>query len=97
MSTPPLETEADARALPAVAAVHAVGGHDSTWSHRRAEAEREVLRAPLREAGVIPGAYEGRFLDWLAGFEPVLCGAAANLMRHMYEAGLAAAEGGTDG
>lgn len=93
--TDPLETREDARALPAVAAVYATtAGHDPGWRRRWDEAAREILYAPLREAGVTPGAFEARTLDWLAGFEQESSGAVANLFRRMYEAGKAARDDG---
>lgn len=95
--TAPLETEADARSLPGVRAVQAVEGHGEQWRRDRRAAIRAITAQACGQAGVIPGAYEARFLDGMAEWEPERNGALANLLVRFYEAGMAAREEGGDG
>lgn len=96
-TTPPLDSEAEARALPSVRAVHATPGHGQDWRDRRGAAVRAITGDACDYARITPGTYEARFLDWLAEWEPEMGAAAANLIRRAFEAGLAAREDGTDG
>lgn len=93
MTTPPLETEADARNLPSVRAVYAIEGYGDQWRTSRRAATRAITAQACDEAGITPGAYEARFLDGMAEWEPERNGTLANLLTRFYEAGKAARDG----
>ena len=63
MIIPPLESEGQARALPAVRAASAAGDGQAGWN-------RVLLAGALAGAGVELGAYDIRVVDWLALWEP---------------------------
>lgn len=90
--TPPLDTAAQVHALPSLRAVYDIPGHGQDWQDRRRAAVRAITSDACEYARVVPGVFEARFLEWLSGFEPELCAAAANLMRRAFEAGQAARE-----
>lgn len=87
--TPPLDTEAQARSLPSVRAVRAIEGYGEQWKTDRRAAIRAITAQACEAAGVIPGAYEARFLDGMAEWEPERNGTLANLLMRFYEAGKA--------
>ena len=88
-SAPPLETEADARALPAVAAI--LKGNPASY----ADGSRAMMSGALAAAGVKIGAYEARILlMWLPQFEPAMVAAVAGVLRRAHLTGLAAAKTG---
>ena len=75
----PLETERQARELPAVRAVYAAfradPGVGKMTPHNLA-----MLEGACEAAGVGLGAYDRRILAWLAGFEPQACAVVAGLI-----------------
>jgi hypothetical protein len=66
---PPLETEQQARELPAVRAVYEAFGKDPGAGKMRPHNMRMLLDA-LAAAGVHVGAYDIRIAEWLARWEP---------------------------
>ena len=73
---PPLESGAEARALPAVKAAYAAA---RTSSRRGIPAERNhaILCEALTDAGVELGHHDHRAVLWLAGWEPEIVAAVA--------------------
>ena len=78
-AAPPIESQEQARALPAVRAVYAA--FDATPGEGRMIAgnKRMILDA-CRAAGISLGAYDGRIIDWLGGWEPEVCAVVAGLI-----------------
>ena len=90
--TGPLETEADARALPAVAAI--LNGAPAAFT----AGNMAMMSDALADAGVKIGAYDARvLLGWLPRWEPQMVAAVAGAIRRAHEAGLAVAGTGEDG
>jgi hypothetical protein len=89
--TGPLETEADARNLPAVRAVHETPGHGDTWKAERHRRNAAIIPAALAAAGVQAGAFDRQVIAWLANWEPEKPGVIAALIERAYESGRAAA------
>ena len=88
-TTTELETEADALALPEVAAILAAG-HAGF-----ADGNRQMMSDALEFAGVTLGAYEASILlGWLSAFPPQMVAAYAAVIRRAH---LEAREDGTDG
>lgn len=75
----PLETEAEAFALPAVRAVFAAFDADP-GAGKMAPHNLAMLTSACTAAGVEPGAYELRILSWLASWEPATCAVIAGLI-----------------
>lgn len=76
MTSPPLESEAQARTLPAVEAAYAAADRD----RRRGvlgEQNHRLLCAALSSAGVELGHYDHRKVMWVASWEPELAGTIA--------------------
>jgi hypothetical protein len=78
-TTAPLETEDQARELPAVRAVYAAFRAGPGVGHMAPHNER-MLVAACYAAGVELGAYDRRILAWLAGWEPQTCAVVAGLI-----------------
>ena len=77
--TGPLETERQARELPAVRAVYEAF-RASPGVGRMAPHNHRMLEDACSAAGVEPGAFDHRILLWLAGFEPTTCAVVAGLI-----------------
>ena len=75
----PYETEAQARAVPAVRAAYEAA-HNSPRRGVMTERNHEALCRAAAAAGVALGAYDHRILQWLAGFEPQTCAVVAGLI-----------------
>ena len=87
----PLETEADAIALPAVAAIYA-RARESSLPGAMSAGNLAMMSAALEAAGVTLGAYEARiFLGWMPQWEPHVVGVVAEVIRRAHLAGLTAA------
>lgn len=84
--TPPIETERQARQLPAVRAVYAAFDADPGPGKMTAPNLRMLLDA-VGAAGVRIGAYDVRILEWLAGYEPQTCAVLAGLITRAAAAG----------
>jgi hypothetical protein len=74
----PFETEREAReaaaaASPGLGALHLPEGNAS------------MLHDGLNAAGVQPGAYDRRIVEWLAGYEPSTCAVIAGLITRAAE------------
>jgi len=78
--TGPLETERQARELPAVRAVYAAFDA-SPGLGRMAPHNHRMLCEAAAAAGVELGAYDHRIMLWLAGWEPTTCIVLAGLIR----------------
>jgi hypothetical protein len=76
---PPLESEREARELPAVKAVYEAFGADPGVGKMTPHNLRMLLDA-CAAAGVKVGAYEVRILEWLANYEPTTCAVMAGLI-----------------
>ena len=89
-----LETEDDARRLPAVAAIY-TRAHESPGRGVMAEGNREMLTAAVEFAGLTLGAYEERILlEWFAGtWEPQTVAVVAGVIRRAHLTGMAARTG----
>ncbi len=72
----PFETEREARD----AALTLGGPPEHGWSILSAEQNLQMLAAACTAAGVEVGAYDGRILGWLAGFEGEACAVIAGLI-----------------
>ena len=96
MTIPPLESEAQALALPQVAATYAKARGD--YGHRGVLAEENLvmLLTALDDGGVALGAYDNRIAVWLSGWEPQVVAVIAGWIGRAHEAGLAG-EDGSDG
>lgn len=77
---PPLETERQARELPAVRAVWAAFDADPGPGKMAPHTERMLLAA-MEPSGVVLGAYDRRIIAWLAGWEPQTCAVIAGLIQ----------------
>ena len=77
--TGPLESERQARELPAVRAVYEAF-RASPGVGRMAPHNHRMLEEACSAAGVEPGAFDHRILLWLAGFEPTTCAVVAGLI-----------------
>ena len=89
--TTPLETEADALALPAVKAIYA-RARESSLPGAIPAGNLAVLRDALTAAGVTLGGFETRILlGWLPKWEPSTVAVVAGVIRRAYLSGLAAA------
>ena len=77
VSAGPFQSEAQARAVPAVRAAydatHARRGELARHNHR-------MLCKALTDAGVDVGEYDHRIIVWLAGWEPQTCAVFAGLI-----------------
>jgi hypothetical protein len=84
--TGPFETEAEARAVPAVRAAY-----DAARDRRGAmdAANLGMLLDAAEVAGITLGAYDRRIVGWLAGWEPQSCAVVAGLVTRAYMAGRA--------
>lgn len=80
----PFDTERQARA-----AAHAVVPPEPGWSILRAPQCRRLFEIACETAGIEPGAYGQRILDWLAGFEDSACSVVADLVVRAHLAGKA--------
>jgi len=93
---PPLETEDQARRLPAVAAVYEKA-RKSPGRGAMAEGCRDMLSAALEAAGVTLGAYEERILlEWLPQWEPTTVAVVAEVIRRAHLSALALREDGDE-
>jgi hypothetical protein len=91
--TAPIETEADALALPAVRAAFEAARADSGHRGVLAEHGRAMIAAAFE--GVPLGAWQERLLlEWLPGFEVHACAAIAAAVTAAREAGPMAAHDG---
>jgi len=75
----PLETERQARELPAVRAVWAAWDRDPGVG-KMTPHNLAMLEGACEAAGLELGAYDRRILAWLAGFEPQTCAVVAGLI-----------------
>ena len=75
----PLETERQARELPAVRAVYAAFGADP-GPGKMTPHNLAMLEGACEAAGLELGAYDRRILAWLAGWEPQTCAVVAGLI-----------------
>ena len=89
--TPPLETEAQARALPAVRAVYEAFDADP-GAGKMTPHNRRMLGRACEAAGLVMGRYDDRVIEWLSGWEPQVCAVVAGLITRAHLAGLAARE-----
>ena len=90
----PIETEADALALPGVRAAFEAS-RESTRRGVLAEHGRAMIASAFQ--GVPLGAYQERlFLDWLPSFEVQACAAIAEAVKLARETGPAAREDDAD-
>ena len=95
MTLPPLTSEDEALALPAVAAIYERARASSLPGAMAAENLAMILAA-LHDGGVVLGAYDARIADWLCGWEPQVVAVVAGWIGRAHEAGLAG-EDGSDG
>lgn len=70
------ETEAQARAVPAVRAVYAEPPGQGRW----APLNHRMICEALSAAGVHVGSYDHRIIWWLAGWEPQVCAVIAGFI-----------------
>jgi hypothetical protein len=82
----PLETEQQARELPAVQAIFAAFDRNPGAGKMAPHTYRMLMSACV-SAGVELGDYDRRILLWLAGFEPQACAVIAGLIGRAHEAG----------
>jgi hypothetical protein len=75
----PLETEAQARQLPAVRAVRDAFSADP-GTGKMAPHNFAMLTSACEAAGVDLGAYDRTILGWLAGWEPHTCAVIAGII-----------------
>jgi hypothetical protein len=87
----PLETEQQARELPAVQAVFAAFDADPGVGKMLPHNEAMILGACER-AGVELGAYDRRIVAWLGNWEPQTCAVITGLIERAHAAGLAGAQ-----
>jgi hypothetical protein len=85
-AAPALETEQQARELPAVRAVWAAFDADPGPGKLYPHNEAMLLQA-CAAAGVTLGAFDRRILGWLAGWEPTTCAVIAGLITRAAAAG----------
>lgn len=78
-SAPPLETEKQARALPAVRAVYEAFAADPGIGKMAPHNEAMLIRA-CEAAGVKLGCYDRRIVHWLSGWEPDVCAVVADII-----------------
>ena len=78
-SAPPLETEKQARALPAVRAVYEAFAADPGIGKMAPHNEAMLIRA-CEAAGVTLGSYDRRIVHWLSGWEPDVCAVVADII-----------------
>ena len=84
---PPLETEAEALALPAVRAIHEAYREGRSTL---AEGNAAEIRRVLTGAGVELGAYDEHLVEWFAGWEVhVIAGVLCRWITGAHEAGKA--------
>lgn len=83
---PPLETERQARELPAVRAIYAAFEADPGQG-KMAPLNLAMLADACVDAGIGDdlGAYDVRILEWLAGWEPATCAVVAGLITRAAE------------
>jgi hypothetical protein len=95
MTIPPLDSEADAMALPQVRAIYEANREGRA---SLAEGNAAMLSEAMASAGVRFGAYDSRILMWLANWEVHVVAVIAGWIERAHEAGKAGAarEGGTD-
>jgi hypothetical protein len=91
-TAPPLETERQARELPAVRAVydamHAHTGRIDAAHRERIEAMCSgMITDACKAAGVEMGAYDQRIVSWLGNWEPQTCAVIAGLITRARAAG----------
>lgn len=89
---PPLATERQATALPAVRAVydamHAHTGHvDAAYRERIDGMCSAMITGACEAAGVELGAYDRRIIGWLGNWEPQICAVIAGLITRAHAAG----------
>lgn len=78
-AAPPLETEQQARELPAVRAVYEAFSRNRGVG-RMVPHNREILASACEQAGVQVGAFDSMILGWLAGWNPSTCAVVAGLI-----------------
>jgi hypothetical protein len=76
---PPLETEKQARTLPAVRAVYEAFAADPGVG-KMAPHNEAMLTGACEAAGVTLGAYDRRIVHWLSGWEPDVCAVVADII-----------------
>lgn len=80
---PPLESEAEARALPAVRAIY-----EANREGRAALAEGNAAALRVALTGIDLGAWEDHLVGWFAGWEPhVIAGAMCRWLEEAREEG----------
>jgi hypothetical protein len=82
----PLETEAQARELPAVRAVYDAFGA-GTGAGKMAVHNRRLLGRALEAAGVDMGRYDDRIAEWLSQWEPQTVAVIAGWVTRAHAAG----------
>src|SRR5216683_344262 len=75
----PLETQQEAFALPEVRAIYDEMNASTTRGVMAARGH-QMLTGACERAGVRPGAFEDRIMQWLAGFGPQECAVFAGLI-----------------
>ncbi len=96
VTIPPLGSEADARALPSVAAIFRAVTEGSRQGVMEAGCKR-MLRDACSSAGVEMGAYDEHVLAWLAMWEPQVCAAVAGWIERAHESGRQEKDGSDEG
>ncbi len=77
---PPLETEAQARALPAVRAIYDAMHRTDPRQRAGDQMCAALIINACGAAGVQLGGYDLRIIGWLAGWEPQTCAVVAGLI-----------------
>jgi hypothetical protein len=93
MTTPPLDSEVEAHALPRVRAIYEASREGRATL---AEGNAALLTEAMVSAGVRFGAYDSRILAWLATWDPQVVASIAGWVERAYEAGKAERDGGND-
>ena len=91
MTTPPLNSETGAMALPQVRAIYEANREQRA---SLAKGNADMLTGTMASARVMTGAYDSRILMWLANWEPHVVAVIAGWVERAYEAGKAAGGGG---
>jgi hypothetical protein len=86
MTASPIETEAQARELPAVRVVHDAFRADPS-PRRMAPRNHRLLCEPASAAGGGSRSHDHRILPWLAGYEPETCAVIAGIITRATAAG----------
>jgi len=79
-AVPPLETEAQTRALPAVRAIYGAMHRADPRQRAGDQMCAALIINACGAAGVQLGGYDRRIIGWLAGWEPQMCAVVAGLI-----------------